>query len=725
MNLKRRNRTLVYLLCIMGLIGTLVVSNVLFTMVTQKHFRSGKNVIEEKGGSGKSKLELQGERGTIYDRNGEVIAKDETTYTMAAVLQPNETDTDKEANYVSDIQATANQLAQVLDLSVEDIKGYMEQGLEQNLMQIEFGQAGRGLSTTTKESIEVLNLPGITFTKTVQRNYPTAMFASHLIGFSKYEEAQKTIIGQSGLEFTLNNYLESSNGLQTFESDSSGNILPGTKVTEEYAKNGNNVYLTLDHNVQQTLQSSLAKTMEEVKARRAWGIVMEVKTGKILGWASLPSYNLNTLDGLTGNDTDVPADYLYEPGSVMKGITYAAALDSGNYPYNQTYNSGSFYFHEDETGKIYRDSSGSQLIKDAEGHDYGVISFDEGFVRSSNIAICEIMTNYMNSEIYKEYVEKFGFFNEVDIPFVHNTVGAFNFNYAIEKLSTGFGQSISINALQMVQAYSGIVNGGEMVRPYVVDRIVDENGKVVEQYEKKVVGNPITKETSDYLKNLMKRVIDDDIGTGHHRYMMEDVSVIAKTGTGQIIENGAYGSMYTNSVMAAAPYEDPKVIVYYVFESSDYSTFTGGPFKETMKAALAAMNITKEDTSEVENGEESYTEWHEYEMPTLINHSMPYADSKLESMNINKIVIGNGSSIIAQYPSANDTIVTGQKIILLTDGENITMPNMSGWTKKDVTAFWDLTGIQTEMDGTGSVVSQNISEGTSINQDSTIQVTMK
>lgn len=723
--MNKKNRTLVYLLGIMGLIGTLVVSNVLFTMVTQKHFRSGKSVMNVKGGSESGKVVLQGERGTIFDRNGEVIAKDETTYAMTAVLQPNDNDTNKEANYVSNIVDTAEQLAQVLDLSAADIENYMNQALQNGSTQTEFGEGGRGISTTDKERIEAMGLPGIILNKTVQRDYPTSTFASHLIGFAKYDETAKTIVGGMGLEKTLDNFLGSSNGLQRYETDAYGTILPGSKVTEEYAKNGNNVYLTLDHNVQQTLQSSLAKTMEEVKAKRAWGIVMDVKTGKVLGWASLPSFDQNTLEGLSGNDLDVPSNYLYEPGSVMKGITYAAALDSGNYPYNQTYNSGSFYFHEDENGKIYRDSSSSQLIKDAEGHDYGVISFDDGFVRSSNIAICEIMTNYMDPEIYKEYVDKFGFFDEVDIPFVPNTLGAFNFNYAIEKLSTGFGQSISINALQMVQAYSAIVNGGEMVRPYVVDRIVDDNGKVVEQYEKKVIGNPISKETSDYMRNLMKRVVSDDIGTGHHRYMMEDVSVIAKTGTGQIIEDGSYGSLYTNSVMAAAPYDDPKVMVYYVFESSDYSTFTGEPFKETMKAALAAMNITKEDTKEVEIGEENYTDWQEYTMPSFVNHTLTYVDAKLTSINVNKVVIGNGSSVIAQYPSADDSVVTGQKVFLLTDGENITMPNMSGWTKKDVTAFWNLTGIQVTMDGTGSVVSQNISEGTSINLDSTIQVTMK
>lgn len=726
MNPKRSNRTILFLIGIMGIIGAIIISNVLFTMVTKVHFRSGKNIIEQKEPSNSNTITLQGKRGSIYDRNGEVIAQDEISYTMTAVLQPNENDTDKEANYVRDIPGTVQKLAEKLNVETSQLQTIIDNALANKSTQTQFGEIGQGISTAVKESIEELELPGIQFTKSVIRNYPTSVFASHLVGFAKYDDDKKTVFEQGiGLEHALDDYLKASNGIQIFEKDSNGVMLPGTKVTEKYAQNGDNVYLTLDHNVQQTLQASLAKTTEQVKAKRAWGIVMEAKTGKILGYASTPSYDLNTREGYADNFVDVPANYWYEPGSVMKGITYAAAIDSGNYPYNQKYNSGSYYFHEDENGKIYRDTGGSQVIKDAEGNNFGTITFDEGFVRSSNIAICELMANYMNPNIYKDYVEKFGFFKPVDIPFVNNEEGDFNFNYAIEKLSTGFGQSLSINALQMIQAFSAIVNGGEMVRPYVVDRIVDDSGKVVEQYAKKVVGNPITKETSDYMRDLMKKVIDEPFGTGHNRYKMDDVAVIAKTGTGQIFENGAYGSLYTNSVIAVAPYDNPQIIMYYAFESSDYKSFTGDPMKEVMKASLAAMNITKDSSNEAENKEENFKEWQEYTMPSLVNHSLDYANKKMESMDVTKIMVGNGASVISQFPQADDTIVTGQKVFLLTDGENITMPNMSGWTKKDVTAFWDLTGYQIQMEGSGSVVSQNIAEGTSINQDSALQVTMK
>ena len=235
------------------------------------------------------------------------------------------------------------------------------------------------------------------------------------------------------------------------------------------------------------------------------------------------------------------------------------------------------------------------IFYDALNKNYGTISFDKGFIVSSNIAICELLTKYMDPSIYQDYVlNKFKFNQKVDIPFVENSKGNMNFTYASEKLNTGFGQGISVTALQMAQAYTAILNDGKMVRPYVVERIIDaSSGKTIQQYDTKQVGQPISKKSADYVKKLMKQVIDDKMGTGHIRYKMDDVSIVAKTGTGQIAnEHGQYGDIYTNSVMAAAPADDPKVMVYYAFESSEYLSYSGDPFKEVMKAALVCLLYT-------------------------------------------------------------------------------------------------------------------------------------
>ncbi|MCR0347564.1 penicillin-binding protein [Erysipelotrichaceae bacterium AF15-26LB] len=722
MNPKRSNRTLVYMLLMIGIIGVIILSNVLFTMVTEKHLRTGTNIKDYKDPDISSSTVLKAKRGTIYDRNGEAVAQDEDTYKLIAYLNKNRKGIGNKPAYVKDITKTARLLAPKLGMDEEQLAELLTKAQKSGKYQTELGDKGKNLTKEVKESIEALELPGISFEETVQRYYPSGVFASHLIGYAQFDEEKNTMVGKMGLEAALNEYLSGKDGLEVYQRDADGNVLPGTKYTKSYATDGNNVVLTLDRNVQQTLQNSLDKSVKKTAGGvRGWGIVMEVETGKILGWASSPSFDLNKRN--IKDYVDLPSDYLYEPGSVMKGITYSAAIDSGHYPYNKTFDSGVFYFTESADGKIYRTNSGALKIKDALGENHGTITFDKGFVLSSNIGICELLTKYMDPTIYKEYVEKFGFLKPVNSPFLNNEGGTMFFDYASEKLSTGFGQAISVNALQMVQAYSAIFNDGKMVQPFVVDRIENTNGKIIKQYDTTITGQPISEKTSKYMQKLMKRVVYDKDGTASP-YKMNDVEIIAKTGTGEVAgANGYDGSLYTNSVMMAAPADDPKVMVYYVFQASDILSYDREPMKEVMRSALVAANITSDGESN--SNEKAYKDFKQSQMPSLVNHTLTYANDKLKKTSTSKVIIGNGSSVIRQYPEEGETIISNQNVFILTDGANITMPDMKGWTKKDVTAFWELTHIEVEMSGTGKVTKQNIKTGKSINKDTVIKVEME
>ncbi len=722
MNPKRSNRTLVYMLLMIGIIGVIILSNVLFTMVTEKHLRTGTNIKDYKDPDISSSTVLKAKRGTIYDRNGEAVAQDEDTYKLIAYLNKNRKGIGNKPAYVKDITKTARLLAPKLGMDEEQLAELLTKAQKIGKYQNELGDKGKNLTKEVKESIEALELPGISFEETVQRYYPSGVFASHLIGYAQFDEEKNTMVGKMGLEAALNEYLSGKDGLEVYQRDADGNVLPGTKYTKSYATDGNNVVLTLDRNVQQTLQNSLDKSVKKTAGGvRGWGIVMEVETGKILGWASSPSFDLNKRN--IKDYVDLPSDYLYEPGSVMKGITYSAAIDSGHYPYNKTFDSGVFYFTESADGKIYRTNSGALKIKDALGENHGTITFDKGFVLSSNIGICELLTKYMDPTIYKEYVEKFGFLKPVNSPFLNNEGGTMFFDYASEKLSTGFGQAISVNALQMVQAYSAIFNDGKMVQPFVVDRIENTNGKIIKQYDTTITGQPISEKTSKYMQKLMKRVVYDKDGTASP-YKMNDVEIIAKTGTGEVAgANGYDGSLYTNSVMMAAPADDPKVMVYYVFQASDILSYDREPMKEVMRSALVAANITSDGESN--SNEKAYKDFKQSQMPSLVNHTLTYANDKLKKTSTSKVIIGNGSSVIRQYPEEGETIISNQNVFILTDGAKITMPDMKGWTKKDVTAFWELTHIEVEMSGTGKVTKQNIKTGKSINKDTVIKVEME
>lgn len=727
MNPKRANRTLTSVAMICIAVASLILSNVIYTMVTKTHMRSGTVVTDYSSSAERTRI-ISANRGIIYDRNKEIIAQDVDTYTIYAILDPSHTGIGDVPEYVSDAKLTSEKLAPMLKMSVEEMMNYFEVAQAGNMYQTEFGLKGKNLSTTQKEAIDALELPGIEFTKSSQRFYPNGKFASYLIGFAQYDEEQKRVVGRMGIENTLDKYLKGTDGEERYSASASGTILPGTKHVTTQAVNGNDVHLTLDKNVQVALEKCLETVMKDFNAKRAWGIIMEVETGRILGYSAYPTFDLNERDIKTYQN--IPSDSNYEPGSVMKSITYAAAIDSGNYPEGKTYQSGSFHMGVDQNGQAYRVGSkaeAEETIYDALGKNYGTISFAEGFARSSNVGISELLTKYLPTNIFEEYLERFHFFQPVKLVGVENEAsGVKNFKYPIEKLTTGFGQGSSVTAMQIVQAYTALFNDGKMMKPYFIDKIVNSyNGEVIEEYSPEVVGTPISKETADKMKDLMYQVVNDPVaGGGYSRYHMDDVEVIGKTGTSEMASNGQYTSdIYANSFIGAAPYDDPKVMMYYVFESADYMSFTGGPYQNAFRQALIATGVKGEAGSA--DNDESYNNWQEYEMPSLVNHSLDYVNEKLKSYGVKKVIIGDGSSIIKQYPLPQESVSTKQNVFLLSDGNNITMPNMIGWSLKDVKQYSEITKIPITIEGSGSVKKQSVKAGLKIDKASKIKVTLK
>lgn len=729
MNTKRSNRTITYLILVISLIGALVIANVLFTMVTGIHLHSGRNIKTAWGGSETSVNVVTASRGVIYDRSGkEVIAQDVETYKIVAIIDKRRKDGDKPA-YVKDQKKTAKELAPILGMDEDEILNKLKTGVKNGSYQVEFGTKGKNLSIEQKEQVEALELPGIEFEKSAKRYYPNGKFASSLIGFASYDEKKKQLVGRMGLERFLNKELTGTDGKVKYRKDAAGNKLAGSEYVEKNAVNGANVTLTIDKNVQLALENALQKTMSEFDSANAWSIIMEVETGKILAYSGYPSFDLNELD--IKDYRDLPSQYAYEPGSVMKAFTYAAAIDSGVYPAEDaTFRSGTFNWgYSDEEG-IYRSPTpvtGFSPIKDALDKDHGMVTYDKGFILSLNTGICELLTYHLKPEVFMDYLGKFGFFKPVGLYGLSGKedVGLKNFTYPSDKLSTGFGQASSVTALQMVQAYTAILNDGKMVKPYVINKIEDSyTNETLYKGKTEVVGQPIKASTAHKIVDLMHHVVNDPDGSGQ-RYKMDDVDIIAKTGTGQIAKGASYSaSTYINSVMAAAPYDNPKVLMYYAFESPQFLTYTGDYFKQAFREALIAENITGTSTSN-EDSKKQNSAWKKFEMPSLVNHSLAYTENKMKNMNVNKVMIGDGNSVIKQYPAAGSSVVTSQNIFILTDGNNITMPNMLGWSRKDVASFWDITGIPITISGYGSVSEQSVAAGSVIDKATSIEVKLK
>ena len=729
--IRRSNKQLYRMIQVMVMIGTLVVANVLFTMVTKTHFWSGESALNSKISSSIVDTKVEAKRGTIYDRNHNVIAQEVKAWTIVAYLDSSVVDSEGNPNYVKSASTTAKKLCKVLKKADEEnIEKIIKNAKKKKLSQTELGAGTKRLDEETMKAVQELDLPGIAFIETGNRNYPTTPFSSNLVGFATYDEDEQKIVGKMGLEQTMDDILSGKDGRVQYQQAVDGSVLPGTTKVYEEAEDGDSVVLTIDADLQVTVEKAMEETIKNNSASSAWAVVMEVETGKILAWASYPTFDQNKHEEIPTYN-DYVSMVAYEPGSVMKVFTYAAAVDTGTFPENTMFRAGTFtYTFDTATGRIVRVANGTKTpypaISDALNEDFGTLTFEDGLAFSSNVGICELLANYMNYGSLEEYLDAFGFFKETGIPYVTEATGTKNIGLPMDYLSSGFGQASSITALQLMQAYSAIFNEGTMVRPYVVDSIEDaQSGETIKSYSTKETGNPISSETANKMVEMMKHVLDE--GRTGARFAIEGVSMAVKTGTGEYYnpDTGKYDTVnYTSSVIAAAPAEDPKVMVYWGMIGPNYVNYSAEQFQNIMKAALVTYGVSGSGAQNQANSEEAET-WETYTMPNLVNHSLDYANSKMSGWKSQIVTIGNGSTVIQQYPSAGSLVSSGDRIFLLTDGNQITMPDMTGWTRKDITAFWDLTGIQIQTDGYGTVTAQSVAPNTPIDTSAQITVSMK
>ncbi len=723
----RTQRTTFVIFMITLAVMVLIASNVFLVTIAKVHVGSGTDLSAYADSANTVTTTNKALRGNIYDRNGTIIAQDSKTYNIVCILDENRPSTGDTIAYVKDKEGTAAALSKILKMDYDQCLSY----LSQDVYQTELGTAGRNLSKSTKEEIEALNLPGIEFTDSIQRVYPLGTFASNLIGFAQSDETGSTV-GKMGAELYLNGYLQGTDGYSTYQSDKDGNILPGMKEETVSAVNGYDVYTTLDSVIQQALEESFEMTNDEFNASRVWGSVMEISTGKILAWGQSPSFDPNTLDITDYNNygTQIP----YEPGSTLKTFTYAAAINEGTYDGTEEVYSGPYCFSSDENNNPVRvESNGYGCIYNAKRKNYGMIQLDYGLIMSLNTVTAEVQNRLINADTHLEYMKKFGFFQVVNSDGLPEETGSLNFTWPADKISLSYGQGSTVTMLQMLQAYSAVFGDGTMVRPYYIDSIRDsyDSSHVIYQAETKVTGNPITEDTAKTLQGILYRVINDDEGTAKY-YQIPECKLMGKTGTAEVAVNGGYQSGYTIvSIMCAMPAENPQVMVYYCFEApydanAQYKT---EHVKNLLRKTAIRLGFTssitdsteESDTSETVDSED-LTEIVTSEMPSLVNHSLEYATEKLADSNTNQYILGSGDTVIAQYPAENSYITSGQKVFLITDTNNFIMPDLTGWTRKEVTALWSVTQFGFKLEGEGVVTSQNISAGTPVTKGTEIEV---
>lgn len=659
---------------------------------------------------------LHADRGKIFDNNGMTLAYDRPTFRIYAILDETYTGESDTPKHVKDPEKTADLLAQFLDMDESEILQRLKDGIKQDKFQVEFGKAGKELSQQIKDKIEELDIPGVNFNEESVRYYPNGLFASHILGFARKDSGK--ITGIAGIEHEMNDILSGKDGHISYQRDKYNKKLLDPKEVIKKPKDGKDIHLTIDQKIQTLLEDVLSQVEKEYKPKRMTAVVMDPKTGEIVAMGNRPSYNPNNPTNVKNWYNDAISTP-FEPGSTIKMFTWAAAIEEGVYKGDETFKSGKYEI-SDKMPKV-KDHNG--------GEGWGDISFDEGFARSSNVAAAKLAWEKVGAEKFLDYFKDFDLDKKTNIDLPDEVAGSILYNWPLEKVTTAFGQGSTVTPIQQLKAMTAIANDGKMLQPYVIKKITDPaTKKIIEEKKPKVVGEPISKETASQVKDLLESVVTSKHGTGK-MFQLEDYSVAGKTGTAQIPnpDDGGYLTgidNYTFSFMGMAPKDDPKLIMYVSVTQPDLesedgyvpgSTPVSFIFKNVMENGLHYMNINPD--------QDVNDPVHHVKIPELIGDKPTEAEKELTEKGLHVTVVGSGDEVVDVSAKKGNQLLQNDRIILLTDKP--AMPDITGWSQRDVMRLADLLQLRLETIGDGFVVKQSIKKDKTIKKEDYLGVELE
>lgn len=668
---------------------------------------AGENISERVSNLYKRDEILKSVRGAIYDNSGNVIAEDSHSFTLYAILDKSSLDYKGKPMYVVDKKKTAEKLSTVIPLSEKKILKYLHP--KHKAYQVEFGTAGSGISLATKKKIMAMHLPGIHFDETPSRLYPNGRFASHIIGIAQPFNDKKNhsinLIGTMGIEKYFNKVLSGKDGRRIALVDAGEYQLPGGQHSYKAPINGNNIYLTIDSQLQIYLENLLDAVQNKYKPKALTAIVEDVKTGKIMAASQRPTFDPATRKGLNDNWRNILVQDSYEPGSVFKILSITAAIQEGKYNPKEYYRSGSITFN-------------GSTIHDWNYTGWGAIPFEQAFPRSSNVGM-SILVNRLGRHTWRRYLDNYHIGKKTNITLPDENSGLINIHSQIDQAVTSFGQGINVNAMQMMQVYSALANSGQMLKPQLVEKIVSSSGKVIKRYKKIKVGKPVySQETAQTTLKLMRDVVEKEYGTGM-TYKIPGKSIAVKTGTAQIA--GIHGGYlkgdrnYLFSVVGLTPADNPRYCIYITMKQPQIMS---DPPETIMSLIFKPLINRVSVSSKVDMMDEQIT------IPSVKGQSREQAVRLLEKMGLYVETIGSGHKVEAQSILANTKVNPNSKIIIFTGGI-IRCPNMKGWTIKQVTQFANISKVKVEVLGKGKVYKQSRIPRSILNRNSKVKVELR
>ena len=681
-----------------------------------------------------STVTVQAKRGTIYDRNGNPIAEDSTTYSVYAIVSKSYKSVSGKKLYVQSSQFDT--VAEIFKEQLGMEKSYvLEQLKQKNVFQVSFGTKGTGLNYSTmsaiKEALEKAKIEGVAFTTSPGRMYKNGSFASHFIGFAQLQEdknGNNFLVGTTGMEASLNDILSGTDGKVTYEKDKNGNILLGTETTVKQAVNGQDVYTTLSEPLQTYLESQMDVFQGEANGKYASATVVNAKTGEILATTQRPTYNPSTLEGYNKDNLHTWDNPLYqsayEPGSTMKVMTLASAIDSGVFNPNEGISTVDGITVADTTINDWNVN---------EGQTGGYMTLAQGFAFSSNVAMTTLeqkmgadkWLNYLSSKFRFGYPTRFGMGGE--------SGGILTGDNEVTTAMTSFGQGISVTQVQMLRAFSAISNNGNMLEPQFISKLVDTNNGTSRVASAEVVGNPVSAEAASQTRDYMVTVgTDPQFGTLYSKtygpiIQVGNYSVAVKSGTAQIAAEDGSGYIeggqtnYILSVVAMVPSDDPSFIMYVTLQQPEHFMVTY--WQDVINPVLEyAMQIEESLIAPVTTDGAGETA---YSLPNLIGKSPGEAAVTLRQNLVHPIVLGTGSKISKVSKKVGTNIAANEQVLILTNKLS-EVPDMYGWSKEIAQRFSKWTGIKISFKGseTGKVIKQSVDVGTDISKVKKITITL-
>ena len=683
-------------------------------------------------------------RGTIYDRNGVPIAEDATTYNVYAIIDKSYKSATGKILYVEESQY--DKVAEIFNQYLELDKDYVKTQLSQkNLKQVSFGAQGNGITYSNmnamREAFEAAGIEGIDFTTSPNRSYSNGVFASQFIGLAQLQEdkeGNKTLKGTSGMEQALDRVLAGQNGIVTYEKDRNGNVVPGSEKVSVQAEDGKDVYTTLSADLQTYLETRMNAFQEKVKGKFVNATLVSAKTGEILATSQRPTYNADTKEGLNeknlGNWNTMLYQGQYEPGSTMKVMTLASAIDNGSFNPNDTYDSREYKVMD----ATIRDWDVNMGISEG-----GTLTFAQGFTYSSNVGMT-ILEQKMGNDKWLDYLSKFKFGLPTRFGMGNETYGSLPGDNYVTIAMSSFGQGIGVTQVQMLRAFSSVANDGVMVEPKFINAIHDPKTNTARKTATEIIGNPVSEKAAQTTRDYMVQVGTDPYkGTlnvgGEPVIQVAGQNVAVKSGTAQIASENGYlegENDYIYSVVAMTPAENPEFIMYVTVQQPEekfqpiFWQEVVNPVLEEAAALKDSLNLTTETTPALE----TVTEETSYKMPSLeeltkqlgLKHQVSpggLADELRRNL-VQPIVLGTGGKIKKVSVKEGKNLKANQQVLILSDDLE-SLPDMYGWTKANVERFAKWQSIEVTFKGEGSkVVKQSEKTNTSLKNLKKITITM-